>query len=85
MQLAMPLHPPRHPCRSTFSAIAASLGPMALVSASMKWRRGLRPAGPFALGCGGGRVVIRGLGITGRGATWAEAAGNWLAGASCEF
>ena len=44
----------------------------------MRWRRGLRPAGPFAVGVGGGRAVVRAMGVTGRGERWEDAAMDWL-------
>lgn len=60
--------PRHHPCLPALARVAAA-GRLAFI--------GQR----FARGCGGGRFTIRAYGVTGRGASWAEAAGNWAAGA----
>lgn len=63
--------PRHHPCLPTLARIAAAGCPERLAFICLR----------FALGCGGGRFTIRAYGVTGRGASWAEAAGNWAAGA----
>lgn len=68
MQPQLPLRPPVHPCLATIRAVVAAGGLDAL-------RR------RFALGCGGGRFVVRGFGVVGRGGSWAEAAERWAEGA----
>lgn len=60
---------PVHPCLRTAAAIVAAVG-----IGGLSRRR-------FALGCGGGRFVVRGYGVTGRGGSWGAAEANWLSGA----
>lgn len=66
------LFTPKHsPCLPTLARIAAAGSAERLAFVGPR----------FARGCGGGRFVVRAYGVTGRGWSWAEAAGNWAAGA----
>lgn len=45
------------------------------------WARMCDPGSGFGRAGGGGRFLIFGFGVEGRGASWSEAARQWVAGA----